>query len=115
MKLLSDLGPDSNSRTVQYIEVGVFNKSIADPDKAKSLQYKPCIIVTIALTDLNPDNGWFILLKGSHERSQASSTKMPWEHVGLRLKPGDAVAWYSSLAYVHSSGGGGMFETLVLM
>jgi len=99
--------------TVQSTGVGIFNKSNADPNKPKTLHNDVSVYVTIALTDLSPSNGWFILLEGSHERTGAASSAN-WKQISLSLKAGDAVAWRGSLAYLHSSGGGGMFETLVL-
>jgi hypothetical protein len=107
--------PNNVPRSVQSTGLCIFNKSNADPNKPKTLQNDTCIYVIIALTDLNPDNGWFILLEGSYERTGAASSAASWKQISLSLKPGDAVAWRGSLAYLHSSGGGGMFETLMLV
>lgn len=96
--------------TIQSAGVFIYNKSNADPTKQKTFN-NSCIYVAIALTDLSPDNGWFILLEGSHELTGATD----WKQVSLSLKPGDAVAWRGTLRYLHSSGGGGMFETLVII
>ena len=100
--------------TIQSTGVFIYNESNADPSKPKTFQNDACIYVTIALTELSPDNGWFILLEGSHEPAGAASSAASWKQISLSLKPGDAVAWRGSLRYLHSSGGGGMFETLVI-
>lgn len=67
----------------------------------------------MALTDLSPKNGLFIFLAKSHKHISESASAAGWEESSLDLKAGDAVVWRGDLAYLHSSGGGGKFETLV--
>lgn len=71
------------------------------------------VYVTIALTDLNPKTGWFIFLEGSHRRASTTFSVAEWNQVGLDIKAGDAVVWRGDLSYLHSSGGGASFMTMV--
>jgi hypothetical protein len=67
------------------------------------------VYVTIAVSDLSAENGWFTFLKGSHIISP------PFDNcaqVNLRMDAGDAVVWSGDLRYKHSSGSGGKFVTL---
>jgi len=121
IKKLSELvHPREVPQKVQSTTVGIFNESNADPKKPKRFRKDKdaCVFVWIALADLNPDNGWFILLEGSTEATGDvaldASVAPSWPQISLDLKAGDAVAWRGSLAYLHSSGGGGMFKTIVL-
>jgi hypothetical protein len=96
--------------------VGMFHVTKADPTDLKT-GVKGDVHVTFALTDPCPENGWFIFMEGSHRRTSPSTwEKMrTWKRVHLNMKAGDAVVWYGHLIYIHSSGGGGKFETLVYM
>ena len=72
------------------------------------------VYVTVALTDLNPKSGWFILLEGSHRRESTTTFSIAqWKQVSLDIKAGDAIAWRGDLGYLHSSGGGASFMTMV--
>lgn len=89
------------------VNLGVFHKTQADPSRLKTANDNE-IYVTIAVTDLGEENGWFTFYEGSHQR------KPPFgDPVCLNLKAGDAVAWSGSVVYSHTSGGGGIFITLV--
>ncbi|KAF4227343.1 hypothetical protein CNMCM8980_002704 [Aspergillus fumigatiaffinis] len=86
---------------------GQFHETNAEPTKLKTAQ-KNQVYATIALTDLNPSNGWYTFYEDSHSRTSPLS-----KLVALDLKAGDAVVWRGDLVYIHSSGGGGVFLTLV--
>jgi ectoine hydroxylase-related dioxygenase (phytanoyl-CoA dioxygenase family) len=89
------------------INVGIFHKIDTDPTRPKT-GLKGEVYVTIALSDLSPTNGLFIFLAKSHKRE-----RVEWEENRLDLKAGDVVVWRGDLAYLHSAGGGGKFQTLV--
>jgi ectoine hydroxylase-related dioxygenase (phytanoyl-CoA dioxygenase family) len=86
---------------------GRFHETNAEPTKLKTAQ-KNQVYVTIALTDLSSSNGWYTFYEDSHSRTSPLS-----KLVALDLKAGDAVVWRGDLVYIHSSGGGGVFLTLV--
>lgn len=89
------------------INLGIFHQTQADPSRLKTANDKE-VYITIAVTDLGPENGWFTFYEGSHQR------KPPFGNpVCLDLKAGDAVAWSGRIVYSHTSGGGGIFITLV--
>jgi hypothetical protein len=91
-----------------HIFAGIFRETRADPRKFKTAE-KGEVYVTIALTDLSPDNGWYVFFEGS----RANHPVVDGYKTGvLSLKAGDAVVWRGDLVYFHSPGGGGMFETL---
>jgi ectoine hydroxylase-related dioxygenase (phytanoyl-CoA dioxygenase family) len=92
------------------VNIGQFHETDADQTKPKTGR-KGDIYVTIALTELNPENGWFILLQGSHTQPPSSVVSLP--RISLNLNPGDVVIWLGDLAYLHAPGGGGIFEPLV--
>lgn len=106
-KLLPLFSPNSVPDLPHSINVGEFHATNADPRRLKTAN-KDEIYVTIAVTDLGPDNGWFTFYEGSHRRQPPFTTK-----VALNLRAGDAVAWSGRILYIHSSGGGGKFVTLV--
>ena len=72
------------------------------------------IIVTIALTRLNAESGWYTLCKGSHQLSRDTPV---WElrkrDTSPDLAPGDAIIWRSELATIETQGGGGKFEVVI--
>ncbi|OJJ44502.1 hypothetical protein ASPZODRAFT_135312 [Penicilliopsis zonata CBS 506.65] len=86
---------------------GQFHETNAEPTKLKTAQ-KDQVYATIALTDLSPSNGWYTFYEDSHSRTRPLSTL-----VAPNLKAGDAMVWRGDLVYIHSSGGGGVFLTLV--
>ncbi|KAL3483312.1 hypothetical protein BJX62DRAFT_82559 [Aspergillus germanicus] len=86
---------------------GRFHETNAEPTKLKTAQ-KNQVYATIALTDLSSSNGWYTFYEDSHSRTSPLS-----KLAALDLKAGDAVVWRGDLVYIHSSGGGGVFLTLV--
>ncbi len=94
------------------INIGTFHSTSPDPSKPKT-GGRGQVYVTIALTDLNSESGWFVLLEGSHQQKPESTPASEWKEASLNLSAGDAVVWRGDLAYLHSPGGGGKFETLV--
>ncbi|CZT13546.1 uncharacterized protein RAG0_17038 [Rhynchosporium agropyri] len=94
------------------INIGIFHETNSDPTKMKT-GLKGEVYVTVALTDLSPANGLFIFLAKSHKHTSESASAVGWEENHIDLKAGDAVLWRGDLVYLHSSGGGGKFETLV--
>ncbi|CZT07728.1 uncharacterized protein RCO7_11218 [Rhynchosporium graminicola] len=94
------------------INIGIFHETNPDPTKMKT-GLKGEVYVTVALTDLSPANGLFIFLAKSHKHTSESASAVGWEESRIDLKAGDAVLWRGDLVYLHSSGGGGKFETLV--
>ncbi|OCK74616.1 hypothetical protein K432DRAFT_310376 [Lepidopterella palustris CBS 459.81] len=95
---------------LRSVNVGVFRETNTDPKKVYGAG-KEEIYVTIALTDLNPGNGWYIFIERSYDRSPASQTF--WKDASITLKAGDAVVWRGDLLYRHPPGGEGTFVTLV--
>ena len=89
------------------INMGIFHQTHADPSKLKTANEEE-VYITIAVTDLGQENGWFTLYEGSHQRKPPIGNP-----VDLNLKAGDAVAWSGRIVYSHTSGGGGKFITLV--
>lgn len=87
--------------------VGVFRETKPEPTKLKTAR-KGDVYVTIALTDLSPDNGWYTFYEGSHTRTTPLS-----ELAAISMKAGDAMVWRDDLVYFQSAKGGGMFVTLV--
>ncbi|KAL9123960.1 MAG: hypothetical protein Q9217_006664 [Psora testacea] len=101
--------------TPKHINIGIFHESNPDPTKAMTAG-EGKVYVTVALTDLNPKTGWFVLLKGSHRRESKKTISIAqWEQVSLDVKAGDAIVWRGDLGYLHSSGGGGSFMTIVFV
>jgi hypothetical protein len=94
------------------INIGTFRPTIPDPLKAKT-GARGQIYVTLAFTKLSSATGWFELLEGSHRQKPESTAPSEWKKANLELLAGDAVVWRGDLAYLHSPGGGGKFETLV--
>ena len=92
------------------INVGTFHPTIPDPSKLKT-GAKGQVYVTIALTNLNSETGWFEFLEGSHRQGLKGTEEL--KKASLNLSAGDAVIWWGDLVYLHSPGGGGKFETLV--
>jgi ectoine hydroxylase-related dioxygenase (phytanoyl-CoA dioxygenase family) len=93
------------------LNIGIFHETTPDPTKKKT-GLKGEVYVTVALTNLNPENGLFIFLAKSHKRT-SENTSAGWKESRLDLMAGDAVVWRGDMAYLHSFGGGGKFETLV--
>ena len=66
------------------------------------------IYVHIALTDLSPDNGFYTLLRGSHQTKHPGLTPVnDWIRTPIALQEGDALVWRGDLSYLLSSNGGG--------
>ncbi|KAE8371115.1 hypothetical protein BDV26DRAFT_303177 [Aspergillus bertholletiae] len=93
-----------------HIFAGIFRETVADPKKLKTAE-KGEIYVTIALTPLSPANGWYTFYRGARANQSAPTSETPKD--ALNLDIGDAVVWRGDLIYIHSSGGGGMFQTIV--
>ncbi|KAM5434083.1 hypothetical protein McanCB21832_004128 [Microsporum canis] len=91
-----------------YIFAGIFRETDADPSKLKTAEEGE-VYVTIALTNLNSNNGWYTFYAGSRKNEPMTCS----HPVALDLRAGDAVIWRGDLIYFHSPGGGGAFETLV--
>ncbi|EQL29685.1 hypothetical protein BDFG_07738 [Blastomyces dermatitidis ATCC 26199] len=96
---------------LDHIFVGIFRETEPNPEQLKTANENE-IYVTIALTNLNSKSGWYTFYEGSRT-SQAMTSLASWSTVSLDLKPGDAVIWRGDLLYLHSAGGGGVFQTLV--
>lgn len=94
-----------------HIFVGTFRETEADPNMLKTAEDSE-VYVTIALTDLSPNNGWYTFYASSR-KNQPMTSLTTLKTVTLDLKAGDAVIWRGDLIYFHSPGGGGVFETLV--
>ncbi|EEH35725.1 hypothetical protein PAAG_00048 [Paracoccidioides lutzii Pb01] len=106
--VVAELLQKSVAKAPDYISIGIFHETDADPTKLKTAG-EGRVYATIALTDLGPNNGWFAFFEGSHKQKK-SPLKGP---TTVNMKAGDAFVWRGELVYHHSSGGGGMFETLV--
>ena len=64
--------------------------------------------VTIALSSLSPENGFFRILRGSHRTKHPARTPVDdWNQTPIVLEEGDAVIWRGDLHYLLSSKGGG--------
>jgi hypothetical protein len=87
--------------------VGVFHQPKAKPTEIKR-GLEGTVYVTIAVTKLNAEDGWFTFLKGSHRGTPFTD----WVRVDLQMNAGDAVVWSGDLRYINSSEGGGKFVTL---
>ena len=69
------------------------------------------IFVTIALTPLNVNTGWYTLLEGSHLQLPPVP-ESDLRKVNKELAPGDVIIWRGDLAVLESAGGGGKFINL---
>lgn len=92
------------------IMIGAFESS--DPrDFRKSLLHigsKDQLYVQIALTDLSPENGFYTVLRGSHQTKHPGLTPVEdWMYTPITLQEGDAFIWRGDLSYLLSSNGGG--------
>ncbi|CAD6585727.1 MAG: hypothetical protein ASARMPRED_002292 [Alectoria sarmentosa] len=95
--------------------VGSFENS--DPTSfRKSILHtgsKDEIYVHIALTNLSPDNGFYTLLRGSHQTKHPGLTPVnDWIRTPIDLQEGDALVWRGDLSYLLSSNGGGKWQCL---
>lgn len=93
-----------------HIFVGVFRETEADPKKLKTAE-RGEIYATIALTPLSSTNGWYTFYEGSRANNPIPAGDRSTATVNLDV--GDAVVWRGDLIYFHSSGGGGIFQTIV--
>jgi hypothetical protein len=71
------------------------------------------VFAIIALTNLSPQTGWWILLEGSHNRVSKTALDPTWRRVEQQLAPGDAIVMLAHIACLPSLGQDGIFETLV--
>lgn len=90
--------------------IGSFKSS--DPKNfGKSLLHigsKDQIYVHVALTDLSPENGFYTVLRGSHQAKHPGMTPVDdWIPTPITLREGDAFVWRGDLSYLLSSNGGG--------
>ena len=90
------------------VDPTVLNQDNIDATRLQIGQDKE-LYVTIALSELTPETGWFIFLEGSHQRPMDTHL---WTKRIIRLVPGDAVIWRGNLVSTQT-GGGGLFLTLV--
>ena len=97
----------TTTTTPLSIALAEFLPTEIDPAKVYKSPRSDLVFVTIALTPLRVQNGWMVLLGGSHR-----DLPKPWPRISLDLNPGDAVAFHGGLSYFHSAGGGGKFLTL---
>ncbi len=63
---------------------------------------KNMIFVTIALTQLNVSNDWYMLLKASHLQL-SSVSKSDWRKVNKELASDDVIIWREDLTVLESS------------
>lgn len=97
------LAPTSTPNRPKSIHVGVFKET-----ETKTRQGKlDTVYLTIALTPLSRETGWFSFFRGSHHTADQSK----WTEVELKLEPSDAVLWRDKLARIEWSGGSGTFLT----
>ncbi|KAF7877682.1 hypothetical protein EAF04_001353 [Stromatinia cepivora] len=94
--------------------IGIFHPTKPVSTKKKT-GLKGEVYATVALTDLSPATGLFIFLAGSHKHTLEGNSNDEWKECYLDLKAGDAIIWRGDLSYLHSSGGGGKFQTLVFV
>ena len=90
--------------------IGSFQSSDSK-DSEKSLLHigsKDKIYVHVALTELSPENGFYTILRGSHQTRHPSLTPVDdWILSPITLLAGDALVWRGDLSYLLSSNGGG--------
>lgn len=116
-KLQDFVAPSKAPERTKSIHVGIFH-SLQAPDPQplcsgkEDSPTKKRIFVTIALTGLNAETGWYTLLEGSHLQPHRTPSS-EWKRASLDLCAGDVIIWHGKLAYLQSHGGGGKFETLV--
>jgi len=101
---------DNANIKLKSINVGKFNNTEDDPIPVTGK--KGQVYITIALTPLGSNNGWFEFLEGSHKRNSTDPITK-WKRAALTLEAGDAVVWRGDLVYLHSSGGGASFMTMI--
>jgi ectoine hydroxylase-related dioxygenase (phytanoyl-CoA dioxygenase family) len=83
--------------------VGAFHKTNVTPTRRKGRA--KAVYITIALTDLNPENGWFTFLEGSHRTDPSVCAK-----VEFRIKAGDAIVWSGDVRFMTNPLGGGGYH-----
>lgn len=116
-KLQDFVAPSKVPERPTSIHVGIFH-SLQTPDPQPLFSgkdgspTKKRIFVTIALTTLNDETGWYTLLEGSHLQPHGTH-QSEWKRTSLNLSAGDVIIWHGNLAYLQSHGGGGKFETLI--
>jgi hypothetical protein len=64
---------------------------------------KGYVFITVALSLLDYNTGWWTIEKGSHQQSAVS------EWVNERLEPCDIIVWRGDLVILETPGGGGKF------
>ncbi|KAL2786386.1 hypothetical protein BJX66DRAFT_32486 [Aspergillus keveii] len=93
-----------------HVFAGMFRKTAANPKNLKTAE-KGEIYATVALTPLSSGTGWYTFYEGSRANIWEIGDKTP--ATALSLEVGDVMVWRGDLIYCHSSGGGGMFQTIV--
>ena len=69
---------------------------------------KNLLQVHIALTELSSQNGFFNILRGSHQSKHPTMAQISeWSPTSVTLTEGDAIVWRGDLSYLRSSNGGG--------
>ena len=86
--------------------VGIFRSK--KPHPTPKVASKNMVFVTIALTPLNANTGWYTLLEGSHLQLPPVP-ESDWRRVNKELVSGDVIVWCGDLAVLESAGGGGKF------
>ncbi|KAL4958857.1 uncharacterized protein BDV14DRAFT_23743 [Aspergillus stella-maris] len=92
-----------------HVFAGLFRETLVKPDTTYTA-FKDEIYATIALTPLSPGNGWYIFYEGT--RANISEVNVDTKKATLSLDIGDVVVWRGDLLYFHTTGGGGMFQTI---
>jgi ectoine hydroxylase-related dioxygenase (phytanoyl-CoA dioxygenase family) len=93
--------------------MGIF-QSIDKPSPTPMGTTRKAIYVTIALTELNAETGWYDLCEGTHLMPRNTNADIVKERAkSLKLAVGDAILWHSGLATIQTPGGGGKFETFM--
>jgi hypothetical protein len=93
-----------------HVFAGIFRETGNSTQQHKKTGASNEIYVTVALTALSPDNGWYVFFEGSRANCPIPDEKKTKE---MMLDTGDAVIWRGDLVYLHPPGGGGMFQTIV--
>ncbi|KAM0805956.1 hypothetical protein BDR22DRAFT_829780 [Usnea florida] len=71
------------------------------------------LLVHIAVTELSPENGFYTILRGSHQSKHPTVAQVSeWNPTSFTLAEGDALVWRGDVSYLRSSKGGGIWLNL---
>ena len=66
------------------------------------------LLVHIAVTELSSENGFFNILRGSHQAKHPTMAQLSdWSPTSITLAEGDALVCRGDVSYLRSSNGGG--------